>query len=342
MEDCSHIDNAFVSRNYIRKSLFAAILFLLILPPDMSLHQNYLFSQDRENTQFKISVSVGITTLNATVLDRKGNRVSGLTKEDFQVYEDGRLQQIEYFGREDIPVTVGIVVDNSGTMGPKRAEVVTAALVFARASNPNDQMFVIHFNENASLGLPDNMPFTDKVDQLEKSLSGITANGLTALYDAIALALDHVNKGDLDKKVLIVIADGEDNASKQTQEKILTIAGKSNAIIYTIYIYDEINPDRKPQALKQLANTSGGEAFSPESMKDIASICKRIALDIRSQYSIAYLSTNNKKDGKFRKVKVTAITKDGRRLFVRTRAGYYTSREIQPLPESKSPHETPN
>lgn len=341
MRRCAHTDNTLVSRNYIHKSLCSLVLFLFLLP-GMLLHQYYSFSQDREGTPFKINVSVGMTALNVTVLDRKGNRVSGLTKENFQVYEDGILQQIEYFGREDIPVTIGIVIDNSGTMGPKRAEVATAAMVFARASNPKDQMFVIHFNENVSFGLPDSVPFTDQVDQLENALSRITANGLTALYDAVALALEHVNKGDLDKRVLIVIADGEDNASKQSQDKILAAAGKSNAIIYTIYIFDELNTDRKPQVLKQLANITGGEAFSPESIRDIVSICKRIALDIRSQYSIAYIPTNNKQDGKYRTVKATARTKDGIKLFVRTRAGYYASLETQPLPVSKRPHENQN
>jgi VWFA-related protein len=280
--------------------------------------------------------------LNATVRDGNGGLVSGLAKEDFQIYEDGVLQQIEYFGREDIPVTAGIVIDNSGTMGPKRAEVVAAALMFARSSNPKDQMFVVHFNENVSFGLPDTMPFTDNVAQLENALSRITAKGLTALYDAVAVALDHLNKGNLDKKVLIVISDGEDNASKQTLEKVLTAAGKSNAIIYTIYIFDEINHDRNPRALKQLAKATGGEAFSPDSITEIVSICKRIALDIRSQYSIAYLPTNNKQDGKFRAIKVKAETKDGRRLIIRTRAGYYAPMSTQPLPASRNPHANPN
>jgi Ca-activated chloride channel homolog len=319
----------------------ACLLFLILLPAMLS-HQDYSFSQDREAAPFKIRLSVRMITLNVTVRDDSGNLVSGLSKEDFQVYEDGILQQIEYFGREDIPVTVGIVIDNSGTMGPKRSEVVAAALTFARASNPKDQMFVVHFNENASLGLPDDMPFTDNVAKLEDALSKITANGWTALYDAVAMALDHLNKGDLDKKVLIVICDGEDNASKLNLEKILAEAGRSNAIIYTIYIFDENNPDRNPRALKQLSKTTGGEAFSPYSLKDIATNCKRIALDLRSQYSIAYTPSNNKQDGKFRTIKVKIQTRDSRHLQVRTRAGYYPSLETQPMPESNNAHANPN
>jgi Ca-activated chloride channel homolog len=305
-------------------------------------HQNNSFSQDREDAPYKVGVSVRMVALNVTVRDGSGGLVSKLGKENFQVYEDGVLQQIEYFGREDVPVTVGIVIDNSGTMGPKRSEVVAAAVTFARSSNPKDQMFIVHFNENVSFGLPDNMPFTDNVAQLENALSKIKANGLTALYDAVTASLDHLDKGNLDKKVLIVISDGEDNASKQTLEKTLAVAAKSNAIIYTIYIFDEINHDRNPGVLKKLAKASGGEAFAPDSITEIASICKRIALDIRSQYSLAYLPTNNKQDGKFRAIKVKAETRDGKHLSVRTRAGYFPSLGTQPLPASGNPDANPN
>jgi Ca-activated chloride channel homolog len=342
MRGCTHTEKTCTSKGSGLKSPCSTGFIFLILFPVMLLHQGYTFSQDHEATPFKISVFVRMITLNATVLDSKGNQVSGLTKEDFQVYEDGIIQEIEYFGREDIPVTVGIVIDNSGTMKPKRAEVIAAALAFARASNPKDQMFVVHFNENISLGLPDSMLFTDKVDQLENALSRINANGLTALYDAVAMALDHLNKGDLDKKALIVIADGEDNASKQSQEKVLAAADKSNAIIFTIDIFDETNPDRNPRVLKQLAKTTGGEAFLPDSITEIVSICKRIALDIRSQYSIAYIPTNNTQDGKFRALKVTARTRDGRRLFVRTRTGYFAPFKTQPIPANERPHENAN
>jgi Ca-activated chloride channel homolog len=341
MRGCAPIETTSMVRNYARKRRWAAVFYFLILVSGMFLYQNHSFSQDNKDAPFKISVSVGMTVLNATVRDGKNNFVLGLAQEDFQVYEDGILQQIEYFGRADIPVTVGIVIDNSTTMGVKRAEVVAAALVFARASNPEDQMFVVHFNENVSLGLPENMPFTSKVDQLENALSRIAAYGMTALYDAVDLALNHLNKGNLDKKVLIVIADGEDNASKQSQEKILATAGRSNAIIYTIDIFDETNRDRNPRVLKQLAKATGGEAFLPDSITEIVSICKQIALDIRSQYAIAYMPANNKQDGKFRAIKVTARTKDGRRLSVRTRAGYYASPEIQPLPAGEPPHANP-
>ena len=184
--------------------------------------------------------------LHATAQDHKHAFVSGLDKDDFQVYEDGVLQPIKNFSHEDIPVTVGLVIDNSGSMGPKRADVIAAGLAFARSSNPQDQMFVVNFNERVSFGLPVNTPFTDQVAQLEVALSRIRAHGETALYDAVAAALEHLKMGNRDKKVLIIISDGGDNASKHKLAEIIAMVGQPDAIIYTIGIFDEQDPDRNP------------------------------------------------------------------------------------------------
>jgi VWFA-related protein len=342
MREYAYPDTFLMRKNYAFGSRCLVALFFLILMPGMLPHQEYSITQIPEDDAYTISVSVEMVALNVTVHDGRGNLVSKLAKEDFLVYEDGIPQQIECFSREDMPVTVGLVIDNSGSMGPKRPEVVTAALVFARSSNSEDQMFVVHFNENVSFGLPDNMPFTDKVSQLELALSGITANGMTALYDAVAAALDHLKQGNREKKVLIVIADGEDNASKQNLKQILAMAEKSDAIIYTIVIFDENNSDRNLRALKQLAKASGGEEFSPDSAKDVVPICRRIAYDIRNQYSMSYQSTNKKQDGSYRTIRVTAKAQDGRRLFVRTRAGYYAPLKSQPLPKIEQPNDNSN
>jgi Ca-activated chloride channel family protein len=203
-------------------------------------------------------------------------------------------------------------------------------------------MFVVNFNENVWFGLPDNMPFTDKMDQLETALSKITADGMTALYDAVAAALNHLEQGNRDKKVLIVISDGGDNASKQKLDRVLSMAGQSDAIIYTIGIFDENDPDRNVGALKQLAKATGGEAFLPGSAGEVVSICKRIARDIRNQYSISYLSTNKKQDGSYRVIQVKAEAPGRGHLFVRTRAGYYAPLKPQPLPSTGQPHEDTN
>lgn len=277
----------------------------------------------QQGDQATIQISTDLVVLHASVQNDKRSFVSGLDKENFQVYEDGMLQQIDSFHHEDISVTVGLVVDNSGSMRPKRTEVIAAGLAFARSSNPNDQIFVVNFNEHVSLGLPANMPFTDKVPQLEYALSKNVANGLTALYDGLAVGIEHLKKGDRDKKVLIAISDGGDNASTHKLAQIMALAQQSEAIIYTISIFDENDKDQNSRVLKQMAKATGGEAFLAASIKEVVPICERIAQDIRNQYSITYAPTNLKYDGTYRaiQVKVTAPGKD--HLSVRTRAGYY-------------------
>ncbi len=284
---------------------------------------------------FTMKVSVDMVVLRATVLDRKNTLVSGLSKDDFHVYEDGVLQTIKYFSHEDIPVTVGLVIDNSGSMNPKLRDVVAAALVFARSSNPQDQMFVVNFNERVSFGLPDNTLFTDQVASLEVALSTVKANGETALYDAVAVAIEHLKKGDRDKKVLIVISDGGDNASKHKLSDIMALVGKPDVIIYTIGIFDEQDADRNPGVLKQLAKDTGGAAFLPVSLNEVAPVCERIAHDIRSQYTISYVPTNRNRDGNYRVVKVQANAPGRGRLLVRTRTGYFAPAQSKPSPAAK-------
>jgi Ca-activated chloride channel homolog len=311
-------------------------LLALIAPPSFAWAQQSSPSQSRPGDEYTISVNVNMVVLRATAQDHKGLLVSGLSKDDFQVYEDGVLQQIKYFSHEDIPVTVGLVVDNSGSMRPKRADVIAAALAFARSSNPQDQMFVVNFNEKVSFGLPDNMPFTDRVAQLEVALSRIAANGETALYDAVATALDHLKKGSRDRKVLIVISDGGDNASKHKLTEIITLVGQPDATIYTIGIFDEQDADRNPGVLKRLAKDTGGEAFLPESLKDVVPICERIAHDIRNQYTISYVPTNRNRDGSYRVIQVKAGAPGHGRLLVRTRTGYFAPSRFPTPPAPKA------
>jgi VWFA-related protein len=315
-------------RGRIRKEWAAApryllVLLVLIALPSFARTQDSSPPKSPQGDEYTISVAVDMVVLHAIAQDYKGTLVSGLGKDDFRVYEDGVLQQIKHFGHEDIPVTVGLVIDNSGSMRPKRADVIAAALAFAHSSNPQDQMFVVNFNEKVSFGLPDNTPFTDQVAQLEGALARITASGETALYDAVAVALEHLKKGNRDKKVLIVISDGGDNASKHNLTQIMAMAGQPDVIIYTIGIFDEQDEDRNPRVLKQLAKDTGGEAFLPGSLKEVVPICERIAHDIRNQYTIAYVPTNRKRDGTYRVIEVKASTPGRGRLSVRTRAGYY-------------------
>jgi len=313
-----------------------SLYVLLIGLPRAARPQDSSQSQSPNDVQYTIRENVDFVVLHPTVQDRRGSLVSGLSKEDFQVYEDGVLQQIKYFSHEDIPVTVGFVVDNSGSMGRKRPEVIAAALAFARSSNPEDQMFVVSFNENVSFGLPVETPFTDKADDLEIALSRIAADGMTALYDAVAAGIEHLKKGNRDKKVLIVVSDGGDNASKQKLAQITTMAGQSDAIIYTVGVFDGDDPDRNPGVLRQLARATGGEAFLPRLLQDVVPICQQIARDIRNQYTVAYMPTNRKQDGTYRVIQVKAGAPGRERLNVRARAGYYATMKPQPMPAARA------
>ncbi len=315
----------------------AALIFLIALPITLSGRtqaQEPAAAPSRPADEYAIKVDVDVVVLRATTQDHKNILVSGLNKENFQVYEDGVLQTIKYFSHDDVPVTVGLVVDNSGSMTPKRHDVIAAAMAFVRSSNPQDQMFVVNFNEKVSFGLPSNIAFTDQPAQLQVALSRVAANGETALYDAVAAALEHLKMGDREKKVLIIVSDGGDNTSHHRLAEITALVAQSNAIIYTIGVFDDQDPDRNPGVLKRLAKETGGEAFLPESLADVTPICERIARDIRNQYTIAYAPTNKKRDGTYRTILVKASAPDHRRLSVRTRTGYVAPSPSQPSSQS--------
>jgi VWFA-related protein len=279
--------------------------------------------QDRDSESFRISVDVALVVLHATVTDRQGGFVSNLGERDFEVYENGVPQRIQLFRNEDIPVSVGLVVDHSTTMRSKLAEVSTAARTFVRFSNREDEMFVVNFNERVSLGLPDSIRFTDSTAELWGAIAASPTGGMTALYDAIAKGIEGLQAGSRDKKVLVVVSDGGDNASARNLDRVMELAGQSSAVIYTVGIFDEGDPDRNPRVLKHLAQATGGEAFFPGESGDVVAICERIARDIRHQYTIGYAPINPTHDGAYHAIRVQARDK-GRRggLSVRTRTGY--------------------
>jgi Ca-activated chloride channel homolog len=323
-------ENVMKQRVIPRFSLFSLVL-LIVLPCVAASHapdpagpsQNQNAPQPSQLGPYAIRSNVDLVVLRATVRDGNGAPVSGLAQENFQVYEDKVLQPIESFSHDDIPVTIGLVIDSSGSMGPKRAEVVDAALAFVRSSNAEDQMFVVNFNEHVSMGLSANMPFTNNAAQLETALTRNATSGMTALYDAIAVALEQLQKGKWDKKVLIVVSDGGDNASKHNLAQVISMVNQANAVIYTLGVYDDSDGDRNPRVLMHLSRASGGEAFFPQSFKEILPICEKIARDIRSQYTITFEPTNKKEDGTYRAIEVKArASSGGKRLTVITRAGY--------------------
>jgi len=309
-----------MQRRADQKRRLFSLLLLIILPSVVMSQGN---PQPGQAGPFAIRTNVDLVVLRASVRDHKGAPVSGLTQEDFQVYEDKVPQQIESFSHEDVPVTVGLVIDSSGSMRPKRPDVIAAAMAFVRSSNPEDQIFVVNFNEHVSLGLPADIPFTSNPAQLEKALSRNVITGMTALYDAITVGLDRLQKGKWDKKVLIVVSDGGDNASKRTLAQVMSLVNQPNTLIYTVGIFDDSDEDQNPHVLRQLSRASGGEAFFPKSLDEIRPICEQIARDIRSQYTITFVPTNKKQDGAYRTIDVKARGPSRvRRLSVSTRAGY--------------------
>jgi VWFA-related protein len=306
---------------------------------------NYLFAQapqpanpqtppaEKKGREYTINVDVNLVVLHATVLDKRGRVVNDLTPEDFRVYEDGALQKLSVFSHADIPVTMGIVIDDSGSMREKREAVNAAALTFVKTSNPQDQVFVVNFNDVYYLDTPGD--FASNIEDLKSALDKIDSRGGTALYDAVYASLDHVKLGNRDKKTLLVITDGEDNASRYTFEELIHYSQKSDAVIYTIGLLGSEEPGglfkihggsahRAAKILEKLAEATGGQAYFPKSLDDVQSTCEQIAHDIRNQYTLAYYPSNAKKDGTFRTVRIDAFANGSHaKLAVRTRPGYY-------------------
>jgi VWFA-related protein len=272
---------------------------------------------------FKLTATAELVLLDVSVNDATGVHVPGLGKDNFQIYEDGQLQTITHFSSDDVPVTVGLVIDTSGSMRAKHPEVVMAALVFINASNQQDEVFVVNFNDRASFGLPDNIPFTDDAGKLRTALSMNRAEGRTALYDALVLSLSQVEKGKRDKKTIVLVSDGGDNSSIHGFEDVMRMVRESRATIYTIGLFDENDADRNPGLLARLARISGGAAFLPKEVSDVADICRRIASDIRNRYTIGYVPVRSGDKGSLRKIKIVARQSDGRKLTARTRTSYF-------------------
>ncbi len=285
---------------------------------------------------YTISVDVNLVMLYASVRDKAGRRIKELVKENFKVYEDNVEQKTAVFSSSDIPVTLGIVIDDSGSMRDKRPAVAAAALAFVQTSNPQDQVFVVNFNDVFYLDTPGD--FARNIEDLKAALDKIDSRGGTALYDAGRASLDHLKLGSHDKKVLLVISDGEDNASRISYDEFFRIAQESDAVIYTIGLLGVEEGSnlfklkgrgnrRAAKVLRKISQATGGAAYFPKSLDEVKSICVQVAEDIRNQYTIGYYPANTKKDGSFRQIRVEA-RKEGRggRLVVRARTGYYAPR----------------
>jgi Ca-activated chloride channel family protein len=296
-------------------------------PPAPPAHQQ----SGEETGTFVIRKDVDEVLLHATVVDDKQHIVTDLDRNAFSVFEDGKPQTIISFRHEDLPVSMGIVIDNSGSMREKRAKVNQAALNLVRASNAQDEVFVVNFNDEYYL----DQDFTNDLLKLKEALEKIDARGGTALYEAVVASAEHLKRNArLERKVLFVVTDGEDNASRETLEQAVKQLEQENGpSVYAIGILgDEEHPKRARKALEIIAQRTGGLAFFPTTLDQVDEISRQVAHDIRNQYTIGYKPTNPRASGGFRTIRVEAKVKGRGKLAVRTKSGYYAGQQPAPSP----------
>jgi len=313
----------------VRKSCFIIALSLSTL---------LVAAQDRPQPQkgqngdkdYSLRVQTVEVNLPVSVLDKEGRPVDGLKQDNFQVFEYKVQQTIKTFRHEDIPLSLGLVIDNSGSMRNKRERVNSAALAFVRESNPDDETFIVNFDDSAYL----EQDFTGSIGDLVDALDNIDARGETALYDAIYLSADHVKAGKKDKKAILLITDGEDNVSKYGINKVIETLRQSKVTLYAIGLLEEDDQRgglfKKPPSKKakddllKFAEITGGQAFFPKNLDEVEDITKRIAHDIRNHYTLTYTPTNANLDGSWRQVtvKITAPKTTGK-ITWNAKPGYY-------------------
>src|SRR5262245_3711645 len=286
-----------------------AVSFLLITP---------LAAQDEP---FRLNVNVDLVELHVTVIDEKDRTIGGLTKEHFKIFENKQEQKITVFKHEDIPVSLGLVIDNSRSIEPRKQRLDTAALSFVQNSNPEDETFVVHFDSEVRM----EQDFTSNVRDLEQTLAAAKPFGQTAIYDALALALNHMEKAKYDKKALLLITDGMDNSSKTTLDEIVESLKRNHVAVFTVGLLSESGGTAAEDSLIRIAEISGGRAYFPENVDQAHKMMDRIARDLREQYTLGYFPTNAARDGGWRSVRVEISPPAGypQKLTPSYRHGYY-------------------
>ena len=296
-----------------------AFLLFLTLAALVSAQEPLLFK----------SASSDLVVLSATVTDPDGGFKADLAGEQFAIFDEGKRQPIALFSGEDSPVSVGLIIDNSASMRAKAGEVLAATVEFARKSNPRDELFALAFNDEVHEALHDRrFLMADDVTALHQAVGSLRPEGRTALYDAIMAGLDRLAEGSRARKVLIVLSDGGDNASRATLDEVLARAQRSDATIYTIGLFDSTDRDRNPGVLRDLARTTGGERYLPESAGPLMQVCQLIARDIRSAYTIAF--EPGTRDGRYHRIEVKVGRASGQKLAVRARTGYVAPGPVKP------------
>ncbi|SRR5579862_5962071 len=312
-----------------KKLYFSAVFLLLCSVSTHSQTPPLKSAPPGADGQHPILVKTELVIVPVSVTDRNGNFISGLGPQKFRVFDAGRLQNITAFHEEDSPVTVGLIVDHSRSMGPKLDEVAAAVSAFARSSNPQDEMFVVDFNDEVSVELMDGKAFTDEPKDLAKAVSYVRARGRTALYDAVAEGLIHLQLGHCERKALIVVSDGGDNASQHKLSQVLALAQRSQAAIYSIGLTDNGGDEENPHVLQRLSKDTGGIAFFPMTLDGVTAISTQIARDLRQQYALGFVPEESGTAGSFRRIKVEVSLPGHGRLHVRTRTGYFQPEQGQ-------------
>jgi Ca-activated chloride channel family protein len=271
-----------------------------------------------------ITVNADLVTLSVTVVDRRGDLVTGLGPEHFTVYDNSEPQPIQFFTSDDRPATIGLVIDSSASMRGRREHVTAALAAFVAMRRPLDELFTLNFNEVVWPGLPPSVVFSEDRDQLLTALSAMPSQGMTAVYDAIERGLGQLERGSRDRRALILVSDGGDNASAATLATVLAHARRTDAVIYSVTFFDPDNRDARPGILKALARETGGRTLTPRRAEQVTGAFARIAEEIRTGYTIGFAPAETSAGG-FRPIRVVVDGRDGRQLSARTRAGYYAS-----------------
>jgi VWFA-related protein len=292
----------------------------------------------QENVGPVLHSDTRVVVCNTTVTDESGQLITNLPQSAFSVFEDGVRQQIRVFNREDLPVSLGLIIDNSGSMRAKRASVEAAALALVKDSSPRNEVFVVNFNDIAYIDVPHGKAFTSDIEEMKQALTRIDARGSTAMRDAVQVSLDHLRaNAHQEKKGLVMVTDGVENVSKVSRslEELVRNARQSGVVIYCVgLLTDEDKRDAAAakQQLNALAEATGGETFYPKDVSAVDRIAHQVAREIRSQYTIEYTPSNTAMDGAFRKIRV-AVSAPGR-LTPRTRTGYYATPDQAQPPKS--------
>jgi Ca-activated chloride channel family protein len=268
------------------------------------------------------SAESDLVVLQVTVFDRKGDSLRQISREFFHVVEDGRPQTITMFSGEEAPVAVGLVVDNSSSMLTRRGMVTAGVMAFAESSKPEDQAFAIVFNEHVRRALPDTVAFTSNPVLLQATVAAVPAGGQTALHDAVIAALDHLSTAERQKHVLVVLSDGEDNASRQSEDAMLQRAERSNALIYAVSTARLDTTVGNERLLRKLARSTGGELYTPKTEREVVAAFGEIGGKIRQGYTLGYVPTNSAHDGTYRKLIVRVLVPGMRAPVVHVRDGY--------------------